>query len=435
MEPLEYLFALEQFGIKFGLSNIRTLVASLGDPQKSFRSMLIAGTNGKGSVTAMVDTALRAAGLRVGRYTSPHLVRLEERFAISGHPVEADALARVVSDLRTHIERLIADGRLAMPPTFFEATTAVAFELFRRAQVEVAVLEVGLGGRLDATNIVDPVAAAITSIDLDHEQYLGHTLGAIAAEKAGVIRRGIPVVVGPLSADARTVIAEACENAGAEMIEADAGVATNTRHHAGTTSVHLVTPQHDYGWVQLGLRGDHQVPNALVVVRLLEALQNTMPITFAAIAAGIRDVRWTGRLQMVDAGGGRQVLFDAAHNPAGASALARYLTREFPEPLPLVFGAMRDKDVVPMLETLLPITAQVVMTQAATPRARDAAELADIARELTPSAHVAVERDPAKALEQAWSYGPMVVAAGSIFLVGDLLAALGLSAADTPAGP
>ena len=435
MDPFEYLFALEQFGIKFGLSNIQTLVASLGDPQKSFRSILIAGTNGKGSVTAMVDTALRAADLRVGRYTSPHLIRLEERFAINGRPVPTDILARVVSDLRTHIERLIVDGRLEAPPTFFEATTAVGFELFRRERVEVAVLEVGLGGRLDATNIVDPAAAAITSIDFDHEQYLGHTLGAIAAEKAGVIRRGIPVVVGPLPAEARAVIAATCENSGAEMIEADAGVSIDTRHDAGITSVHVVTPQHDYGWVQLGLRGDHQVPNALVAIRLLEELQTTMPIAFDEIAAGIRDVRWPGRLQMVDAGGGRQVLLDAAHNPAGASALARYLAREFPEPLPLVFGAMRDKDVVPMLKTLLPIAGNVVMTQAATPRARDAAELADIACELTPHARVAVERNPAKALERAWSHGPLVVAAGSIFLIGDILAALGVTASDAPAGP
>jgi dihydrofolate synthase/folylpolyglutamate synthase len=433
-DPFQYLFSLEQFGIKFGLSNIQTLVASLGNPQHAFRSILIAGTNGKGSVTAMVDTALRHDGLRVGRYTSPHLIRLEERFAINGRPVETGALARVVSDVRTHIERLLATGGLEVSPTFFEATTAAAFELFRREGVEVGVLEVGLGGRLDATNIVDPVAVAITSIDFDHERYLGHTLGAIAAEKAGVIRPGIPVVVGPLAEEARAVVASICDRAGAEMIDAAAGAAIDTRHDAGATAMHLVTPHQDYGWVPLGLRGDHQARNALVAARLLEALQRTLPVTPAGIVAGLRDVRWPGRLQIIEVGGGRRVLLDAAHNPAGASALARYLTREIPEPMPLVFGAMRDKEVVPMLETLLPIVASTVMTQAATPRARDAAELAAIARRLSPRTRVFVEPHPAKALELAWSQSPLVIAAGSIFLIGDLIAALG-SDADSPALP
>ena len=231
------------------------------------------------------------------------------------------------------------------------------------------------------------------------------------------------------------MIAAACESSGAEMIEAEAGVSIETRHDAGTTSVHVVTPQHDYGWVRLGLRGDHQIPNALVAIRLLEAVHTTMTIAFDEIVAGIRDVRWPGRLHIVDAGDGRRVLLDAAHNPAGASVLARYLAREFPEPLPLVFAAMRDKDVVPMLKALLPIAGHVVMTQAATPRARDAAELAAMAVDLVPRDRIAVERDPAKALERAWSHGPLIVAAGSIFLIGDLLAALGVTAADAPVGP
>ena len=197
MDPLQYLLSLEKFGIKFGLANIRTLCAALGEPQTTFRSILIAGTNGKGSVTAMVDRGLRAAGLRVGRYTSPHLVRLEERFAIDGTPVDTATLEDVIEQVRARIDQLLASGALEAPPTFFEVTTAVAFEIFRRARVEFAVLEVGLGGRLDSTNCVEPIAAAITSIAFDHEQYLGHTLAAIAAEKAGVIRRGIPVVIGP----------------------------------------------------------------------------------------------------------------------------------------------------------------------------------------------------------------------------------------------
>ena len=430
MDPLQYLLSLEKFGIKFGLANIATLAAALGDPQTHFKSILIAGTNGKGSVTAMTDCALRASGLKVGRYTSPHLVRLEERFAVDGSPVDTAVLVELVEEMRRLIDDLLAKGSLESPPTFFEVTTAIAFEIFRRARVEVAVLEVGLGGRLDSTNIVQPIAAVITSIDFDHEQYLGNTLAAIAAEKAGVIRRGIPVVVGPVPAEARDVVVSMCELSGAEFVEADAGVRIESTSDNGRTSIRLTTPRRDYGWVPLGLRGDHQVPNAVVAVRLLEELERQLPLTAAAMTAGIRDVRWPGRLQMLELPGGRRVLLDAAHNPAGAFALARYLTREFPEPLPIVFGALRDKDVSLMLKALLPAASTIVMTQPDTPRAHSAEELAAIARTLSPAMKIDVEPDPARALERAWTYCPVVCAAGSIFLVGNLLARIGADARD-----
>ena len=386
MDPLQYLLSLEKFGIKFGLANIATLTAALGHPQTHFKSILIAGTNGKGSVTAMTDRALRASGLKVGRYTSPHLVRLEERFAVDGSPVDTAMLVELIEDMRRLIDDLLAKGSLESPPTFFEVTTAIAFEIFRRARVDIAVLEVGLGGRLDSTNIVQPIAAAITSIDFDHEQYLGNTLAAIAAEKAGVIRRGIPVVVGPLPTEARDVVVSMCELSGAEFVEADAGVRIESTSENGRTSIRITTPRRDYGWVPLGLRGDHQVPNAVVAVRLLEELERQLPVTPAAITAGIRDVRWPGRLQMIEVPGGRRVLLDAAHNPAGAWALARYLKREFPEPLPIVFGALRDKDVSLMLKALLPAASTMVMTEPDTPRAHTAEDLAAIARKLSPTA-------------------------------------------------
>ena len=275
----------------------------------------------------------------------------------------------MIEEIRALIDDLIARGSLEAPPTFFEVTTAIAFELFKRAGVTIAVLEVGLGGRLDSTNIVQPIAAAITSIDFDHEQYLGHTLAAIAAEKAGVIRRDIPVVVGPVPMEARDVLVAMCDLAGAEFIEADADSRIDSKIEDGRTIVRLVTPIRDYGWVPLGLRGDHQMPNAVVAVRLLEELGRLMPVPAESIIAGIRDVRWAGRLQMIELPGGRRVLLDAAHNPAGAWALASYLKREFPEPLPIVFGAMRDKDVALMLKHLLPAASMMVMTEPATPRA------------------------------------------------------------------
>ena len=430
MDPLQYLLTLEKFGIKFGLTNIQTLTAALGNPQTHFKSILVAGTNGKGSVTAMTDCALRASGLKVGRYTSPHLVRLEERFAIGGVPVETAVLTGLIDEMRALIDDLIARGSLESPPTFFEVTTAIAFELFRRAHVDVAVLEVGLGGRLDSTNVVEPIAAAITSIDFDHEQYLGHTLSAIAAEKGGVIRREIPVVVGPVPKEARDVLLSMCELAGAEFVEADAGVRIDSTNEDGRTSIHLITKIRDYGWVPLGLRGDHQVPNAVVAVRLLEEIARLLPITPAAIAAGIRDVRWPGRLQMLQLPGGKRVLLDAAHNPAGAWALARYLRREFPQPLPIVFGALRDKDVSLMLRTLLPAASAMVITEPATPRAHSADELAAIARKLSSAVEIDVVPDPLHALERAWTYCPVVCAAGSIFLIGNLLAGIGPDAQD-----
>jgi dihydrofolate synthase/folylpolyglutamate synthase len=430
MDPLQYLLSLEKFGIKFGLANITTLAAALGDPQTHFKSILVAGTNGKGSVTAMADCALRASGVRVGRYTSPHLIRLEERFAVDGAAVDATVLLELVEEIRAVIDRLLAKGSLESPPTFFEVTTAIAFEIFRRAHVEVAVLEVGLGGRLDSTNVVQPIAAAITSIDFDHEQYLGNTLAAIAAEKAGVIRRGIPVVVGPVPAEARDVVVSMCELSGAEFIEADAGVHIESTSVDGRTSIRLMTPRRDYGTVPLGLRGDHQVPNAVVAVRLLEELERQLPLSTSAITAGIRDVRWPGRLQMLELPGGRRILLDAAHNPAGAWALARYLTREFPEPLPIVFGALRDKDVSLMLKALLPAVSTIVMTQPDTPRAYGGDELAAIARRLSPTMKIDVEPDPLRALERAWTSCPVVCAAGSIFLVGGLLARIGAQARD-----
>ena len=405
-------------------TNIKTLTAALGDPQNAFKSLLIAGTNGKGSVTAMADHALRAAGVRVGRYTSPHLVRLEERFAVNGELADTTELSDLIVEIRSRIDELNANGSLEAPPTFFEVTTAIAFELFRRARVDAAVLEVGLGGRLDSTNIVEPIATAITSIDFDHEQYLGHTLGAIAGEKAGVMRRNVPVVVGPVAREAWDVLSSRASLVGARLVEAAAGVTAASRSERGMTSIHLSTPARDYGWVELGLRGEHQIPNAIVAVRLLEEVGGVFPLTEEAIVAGLRDVRWPGRLQIIEVSGGRRLLMDAAHNPAGAAALARYLKRECPEPIPIVFGAMRDKDVPLMLKALLPVASAFVMTEPPTARAHSAKDLAVLARAQSPTVRIDVAPSPALALERAWSHGQVVCAAGSIFLIGNLLAML-----------
>ena len=219
-DPLEFLFSLERLGMKFGLENIGALCEALGHPERAFSSILIAGTNGKGSVTVMVETALRSAGHQTARYTSPHLVRLEERFVIDGREVKPGVLRDAIATVQTTIESLIERGVLEGPPTFFECATAAAFELFRTARVELAVLEVGLGGRLDATNIVTPIATAITSIDFDHQEQLGDTIEAIATEKAGIIKPRVPVICGPLPPDAANVVRDIARTRAAPLIEA-----------------------------------------------------------------------------------------------------------------------------------------------------------------------------------------------------------------------
>ena len=226
---VDFLFSLERFGMKFGLGNIARLCGALGHPETAFPSIIVGGTNGKGSVTAMVDAAVRAAGHRCARYTSPHLVRIEERFVIDGREVSPEQLEEAAAIVKRAAEELVARGALETLPTFFECTTAVAFLLFAQAKVQLAVLEVGLGGRLDATNIVSPVAAAIVSIDLDHEAQLGNTIASVAAEKAGIIKPGIPVVCGPLPDDALAVVEAVCRERRATLIRTDLDVRLGAR--------------------------------------------------------------------------------------------------------------------------------------------------------------------------------------------------------------
>lgn len=424
MDPLDYLFGLERFGIKFGLENIRTLCHALGSPQNGYPTILIGGTNGKGSVTAMVSAALGAAGFTVGQYTSPHLVRLEERFEIDGRPVATAGLRDVASAMRETAERLRASGALAAQPTFFEVTTAIAFELFRRAVVDVAVLEVGLGGRFDATNVVTPVASAIVSIDLDHERFLGATIPEIAYEKAGIVKPGIPIVLGDQKPEAVRVIEQACAERGARLVRAHGDIRAAVEMRAdGRTILDLETPRARYGPVELALRGRHQIQNAIVAVRLLEEIGGAgLAAPAEAVAAGLSGVRWRGRLEIVDAGGGRRMLLDAAHNPAGAQALAAYLREVHPGGVPLVFGAMRDKDVAAMLAALLPCVTRLVVTRPSNPRATAVDDLAACARRVGAAAPIEAEADPAAALDRAWASAPLICVAGSIFLIGDVLA-------------
>ena len=420
MNRLDSLFRLEKLGIKFGLDNIRTLCRALGSPETAFQSILIAGTNGKGSVTAMVEHSLRSAGVRSARYTSPHLVRLEERFVIDGAPVEADALQDAADHVQSVVSYLIEQKELAGHPTFFEVTTAMAFELFRRQHVEVAVLEVGLGGRLDSTNVVTPVAAAITSIDLDHQALLGSTIAEIAYEKAGIVKPDIPVVLGETKPEAIEVITRVCEERRAHLIHATVGVHIRTTlREDGRTLLELTTPVRSYPPITVSLRGRHQVANAVTAVRLLETLPWNVPET--AVIAGIRDVVWPGRLDLIEVAPDRAVLLDSAHNPAGAAALAEYLAETERRPLPIVFAVMRDKDAAGMLTALAPHASAFVITAPRMARASSVAELAAVAARVVHGVPVHTALDPAEALAKAWQLAPLICAAGSIFLIGEIL--------------
>ena len=404
---LEWLYGLEQFGIKFGLDHITAIVEALGRPERAFRSVHVAGTNGKGSVTAMVESALCAAGHASARYTSPHLLDLSERFVIEGRPVAPEALHRAVGDVRRSVERLRESGRLEVHPTFFEVTTAVAFELFRRAGVEIAVCEVGLGGRLDATNVLNPLVTAITTIDFDHEQYLGHTLRDIAIEKAGIIKPGVPVVVGRVDSEAFAAIASVARARGAPLVDASTSAA---------------------GDIVVGLRGAHQIENAVVALKVLEVLnERGVVVPPPAIADGLAGVSWPGRLDLRRLADGREALLDAAHNAQGAAALAAYLRDSPFAGAPLVFAAMRDKDIDSMLGALAPAIGALVLTSASSPRSADPIELARRARAVAPELPVEVRSSLADALAIAWRMSPRIVVAGSIFLLSDVMKAAGWS--------
>ena len=418
---------------KLDLSRIRALAAALDHPELAFPTVLIAGTNGKGSVAAMVERALRAAGLRTGRYTSPHLVRPEERIAVDGVPVDAAGFDSAIEAVLAVETACLADGRLGERATFFEVMTAAAFELLRRAAVDVGIIEVGLGGRLDATNVCNPVATAIVSIDIDHQAWLGDTRAAIAAEKAAIARPGVPLIVGDLTDEALDAVVAAAGATGAPLVYAAEGIDCMVIGAAdGRLTITLDTATRTYGPVRLGLAGDHQVANAFVAVALLEALDDAgLRVDRLAVETGLGDARWPGRLDRVVLPDGRRALLDAAHNAAGARALAAWLRRTTPAaPPPLVFAAAGDKDVAGMIRALAPAVGDIVVTAFADGRAIAADALAVQVRAAlagsgghTDRVHVAATA--AAALDAAWRLSRDIVVAGSIFLLGEVYPLLG----------
>jgi dihydrofolate synthase/folylpolyglutamate synthase len=407
-----YLRSRSWLGKKFGLQTMRALVRELGRPQAAYRSVIVAGTNGKGSVSAYLDEALRGAALKVGRYTSPHLIDIRERITVSGRQIGNADFERLVLQVRAAAERLRRRGEIDGHPNHFEILTAVAFLYFRQKSVDIAVLEVGLGGRLDATNVASPAVSAIVSIDFDHEEYLGSTLASIAAEKAGVVRAKRVVVVGPMAEEARRTIADISRERGARVTPAFSGV---TLRKSGD-ELRVRTPRGDYAHVH-PLRGAHQRVNLVVAIRTLEALEAAgvkmdLPLAVSAMSRA----EWPGRLERIP--GRPTFLLDGAHNPAGAKALAAYL-KETGVPHVLVFGAMRDKHFHEMGRTLFPLARHVVATRIRMRRAATTQQLAQIG--VVTGQEIVPEPSLRRALSRAASLArgrDIVVVAGSLYLVG-----------------
>jgi dihydrofolate synthase/folylpolyglutamate synthase len=412
-DTLAWLSSLEAAtGWDLKLERMRAAVAHAGHPEARWPALHVAGTNGKGSTAAMLDAVLTAAGSRTGLYTSPHLVDFTERMRVGGRTIPRDEVVSRVAELRRVLEP--AGVRL----THFEFATLVAFEWFARVGVDVGVVEVGLGGRLDATNLVSPLVTAITSIGRDHEEYLGHDLASIAAEKAGILKPGVPVVLGRLPDEAEAVIRARAAEVGAPVIAAGVDAGLETRPDG------LVFRGPGVVWdgLRLGLPGAFQRDNATVALAVLALVRERFALTPAGVRAGLAAARWPGRLAVV-----RErplVLLDGAHNPDGAATLARELPGVVGERrLTLVFAVMADKDWRGILAPLVPRAARAVITRVG----RRAADPATVAAELRPSLPVEVIEDPRAAIRAAVEGAApdeAVVVAGSLFLVGEAYATL-----------
>jgi dihydrofolate synthase/folylpolyglutamate synthase len=410
---------------KFGLEAISTLAGGLGNPHLKIPCAHIAGTNGKGSTAAMLESILRASGLRTGLYTSPHLERINERIRIAGEDISDEAFAAAWTHVQIAIESLMASGALATHPSFFECITAISFTAFADAKIEFAVYEVGLGGRFDATNIVQPEVAILTPIDFDHENFLGHAIEEIATEKAGIIKPGVPVVSAPQRPEARVVFQKRAAELEVPLIEVTSAwrvseISSAQGFHRATATA---SDSGDSLSIAPALPGRFQIDNALAAAtaaRILRAKEFFIPND--AIERGISSVHWPGRLERL-----RQnpsVYLDGAHNPAGARELLKFWQQDLRGVrIILVFGVMRDKAVDEIAGTLFPHAGTVILTQPHQPRAISADLLAEMVGDLADNLHLV--SDPGQALDHAIeiaSPNDAIFVTGSLFLVGDLRA-------------
>jgi dihydrofolate synthase/folylpolyglutamate synthase len=422
-DSVRFLYALgnEIKTAKLGLDRIRAVLAALGNPQQAFRIVHVAGTNGKGSTCAMIEAGLRASGRRTGLFTSPHLIEPTERIQIDGDPVTPREFQRAFEVVHRSAEALDLDTH----PTYFETVTAMAFWLFRERRADTAVVEVGLGGRLDATNVVDPVLTVITPIDFDHEEYLGHSIEAIAAEKAGILKPGVPAVFAHQRPEAASVLEARAAELGVSVTRAaDYAIRDLIMDARGSrfvlTQRSPVDGSHAAGAEQLippalelvsPLPGEHQAENAVTAALSLQILGVRPEI----IKTGIGEARWPGRLEVVAPN--PDILLDGAHNPAGARALARYLQRFYADrKLWMIYGAMRDKAIEEVAGILFPLADELIFTAAQSSRALRPEALAKLAGRGQTAASAAEALALARVQVSAED---AVVITGSLFLVGE----------------
>ena len=427
---------------KFDLAHMRVLLQGMDHPERRFPSVLIAGTNGKGSTAATLASILRASGLKTGLYTSPHLVRINERIRVDGKEISDDEFASLHGEVDRVAEKLVERAELPWHPSFFEMMTAIALEHFARERVDLAVLEVGMGGRLDATNVVEPQVSVITDISLDHQKFLGNTVGEIAREKVGIIRPGGVVVTLPQQPEANDVIGNTILELGARAVNAVPYVPPvspgSPEYLVPSTETGTARQVYRYPLQVLGeqilvetpLVGRHQLRNVALAIAAAAELseQGFSSITARSIERGVRETRWPGRFQVIAARPGwPEMVIDVAHNPAGAWALRAGLSERYEDrPLIFVFGAMRDKAISEMTEILFPLAERVIATRPENPRAASPKEIQQAAArtgveiEAVEDVHHAVER--ARALAKA---GTVVVITGSIYLVGEVMRSVG----------
>ena len=413
---LDRLFARTAMGVKPGLGATRELLAALGDPQERFLSVHVAGTNGKGSVCALLERALREMGPRTGLYTSPHLVRVHERVRIQGDEVSDDLLHHCLDRVEA------VEASLSRPPTFFETLTAVGFLAFAESGVQVAVLETGLGGRLDCTNVVTPLVSVITRVDMDHARFLGNTLEAVAGEKAGIIKPGRPAVLGAQALEAEAVLRERADRAGAPLRLAPLEVTVaNRRQTLAGQSFALSTPDADYGRVRIPLLGGFQVENAMTALTALECVADElrMRVEPPVLKRAWADVSWRARGEVLCTD--PPVLLDVAHNPGGAASLAALLQEVMGRKAKgtFVLASLRDKDLSAILRELAPHMERVFCVAVASERSRTAEEVAAAVAGAGVPAETMTVDEARRRVNAGEVSGGFTCVTGSVYLAGE----------------
>lgn len=403
-DAIRFLYDLQLHGTKLGLENTRRLAELAGNPHHRLRFIHVAGTNGKGSTCAMLESIYRAAGYRVGLFTSPHLVSFRERIQVNRQLLEEADAVRLVEAVRADLAHFPPEHA----PTFFEVVTVMALRHFAEQGCELVVWETGMGGRLDATNIVTPLASVITNIAFDHQQWLGDTLAKIAAEKAGIIKPRVPVFTAVEAPEARHVIHAAAALLEAPLVEV---TAADTRRPPLDT-------------LELPLPGEHQRLNAALALAVVRGLAEALPVDEAAVRAGLQTVSWPGRFQVIPRAGGCLDVLDGAHNVAGAQALAAALTQKFPGRSPtLILGVMRDKDWAAICRVLAPLAAHIFLVPVASPRSAAPEDLVAACAAAHPGVRLTVCHSLVEALRLTGAE-PLRVITGSLYLVGEALTLL-----------